>query len=149
MTKIAKNDKNSYYWKRRSSYHLKKSQIAGFCRFSRKIIFAKSKLDKVKLSNWHPPALLIGTSLHKSKDPFLHHFKKGFSSSFTRFVTILVMLQTIIKSREHADCELKRLLKIPAKIWHSFWYLVFFTLFLYIFFCNFEVKIARFIKLYE
>ena len=136
------------------------SQIAGLCRFSRKNFFLKSKWDKVKLSNWHPPAflgvrdliwkhsrrhwytrvvLLNGTSLHKSKCPFLHHFQKSFLSSFTRLVTTLVVLPTIIESRQHADCELK----IPAKIWHSF------TLFLYIFFCNFEVKIARFIKLHE
>ena len=55
-------------------------------------------------------------------------------------ITTLVVLQTIIESRQHADCELKRLLKIPAKIWYSFRYLDFFTMFLYIFFCNFEVK---------
>ena len=45
-------------------------------------------------------------------------------------------------------CWLWRLLKIPAKMWHSFQYLNFFALFLHKFFCNFEVKIARFIKLY-
>ena len=78
---------SSWNWRRRSSNLLKKSQIAGRCRFSRKIIFGKSKGDKVKLSNWHPPAfpgmrnliwkhcrrhwcttvtLLSGTSLYKS-----------------------------------------------------------------------------------
>ena len=49
-------------------------------------------------------------------------------------ITTLVVLQTIIESRQHADCELKKLLKIPAKIWHSFRYLDFFyPAFLYIF----------------
>ena len=63
-------------------------------------------------------------------------------------ITTLVVLQTIIEIRQHADYEFKRPLKLPAKIWHSFRYLDFFHLFLHICFCNFEVKIARFIKVY-
>ena len=48
-------------------------------------------------------------------------------------ITTLVVLQTIIESRQHADCELKKLLKISAKIWHSFRYLDFFLPCFYIY----------------
>ena len=141
---------------------MKKSLKAGLCRSSRKFIFGKIKGNKLKLSNWHHPAflgwmdliwknclrhwciivvLLNGTSLHWSHCPFFAPFLKGF---FTRLVAILVVLQTIIESRQHADCGL---LKILAKIRHSFRYLDVFSLFLHIFFYNFEVKITRNIKL--
>ena len=60
-----------------------------------------------------------------------------------------MVLQEIIESRQHTGCELKRLLKIPAKICRYFRCLdFFFALFLHICFWNFEVKIARFIKVY-
>ena len=96
----------------------------------------ETKGDKIKLSNWHPAAFLgLGNFIWKQ---CLHHW-------CTRVVLLNLtslhkphcpfsMLQTIIQSRQHADYELKRLLKIPAKIWHFCRYLHVFALFLtYIF----------------
>ena len=65
-------------------------------------------------------------------------FKRVFHSACSYFGSI-----TTIESRQHADCGLKKLLKIPAKIRHSFRYLAVSSLFLQIFFYNFEVKITR------
>ena len=116
------------------------------------------------MSNWHPPAFLDARDLiwkhrrrHWCKRVVVLNgtslnnciiFKRVFWCSFTQLVATLVELQTIIESRQHTDCAFKRLLKVPAKICRSFQYLDFFVLFLDMSFCNFEAKIARFIKLY-
>ena len=101
-----------------------------------KVIKSNCQIDTIQLNGCYlkelSPLLVYNSGLTK-RDIFT-------------LVTLstLVALQTIIESRQHAGCGL---LKILANRRHSFRYLAVFSLFLHIFFYNFEVKITHNIKL--